>query len=121
MNVIRKLLGPKSRYNKDIPHMYEARVPVEMLDGEHKFYLADTICALIEKLDADDVDPDVVRVYEISHDDEVEIERKFWLAPDGGWLFKPDICRSFEAHYPGHIHSDSCSFEDREKSGKGPF
>ncbi|MEO5353360.1 MAG: hypothetical protein H7835_09150 [Magnetococcus sp. XQGC-1] len=101
--------------------MYEARVPVEMLDGEHRFYLADTVCALIEKLHRDNIEPGLVQIFEIGHDKESEIERKFWLSQDGKWLFKPDICRSFQEHYPGHIHQASCSFEDRDKQGRGPF
>jgi hypothetical protein len=121
MSIVSKLFGAKSKYNKDIPYMYEARIPVEMLEGEHHFYLADTICDLIEKLHGDEVDPEVVQIFEVGHDKEVEIERKFWLGPDGGWLFKPEICRSFETHYPGHIHKESCSFEDREKNSRGPF
>jgi|SaaInl4_150m_RNA_FD_contig_21_2261734_length_408_multi_3_in_0_out_0_1 hypothetical protein len=121
MHFIRKFLGAKSRYNKDIPYMYEARVPIEMLEGEYRFYLADTVCALIEQLHRDGVGPDTVQIFEIGHDQEKEIERKLWLSPKGEWLFKPEICRSFEEHYPGHIQEKNCSFEDRDKRGRGPF
>ncbi|MBF0384225.1 MAG: hypothetical protein HQL69_24705 [Magnetococcales bacterium] len=121
MNVLRSFLGPKSKYNKEIPYTYEARVPVEMLEGEFNFYLADTICGLIEKLHRDGVEADKVQIFECGHQAETEIEKKFWLSKTGGWLFKPEICRSFEEHYPGHIHARSCSFEDRDKRGYGPF
>lgn len=121
MSLIRKILGAKSKYNKEIPYLYEARVPVEMLEGEHHFYLAETVCALIEKLHQDNIPPDRVQIFEINHGKESEIERQFWLSPEGGWLFKPDICRAFQDHYPGHIHDKTCSFDDRNKQGAGPF
>ncbi|MBF0368022.1 MAG: hypothetical protein HQL52_01055 [Magnetococcales bacterium] len=121
MKIFQKIVGPKSRYDKSIPYLYEARYPIEGLEGTFHSFHAETVCSLVEQLHHTDMDPAKVRVYEVYQDQEKEIEKKFWLNEKGEWLFKPEICRSFEEHYPGHIHEKSCSFEDRDKTGHGPY
>jgi len=48
MSLLSKIIGPKSKYEKDIPYTYEARVKV--VDEEYNSFLADTICALVAHL-----------------------------------------------------------------------
>ncbi len=51
MGIIRKFLGPKSKYNKSLPYTYMAKVPIIEGDDElFSHYFADTICGLVEYL-----------------------------------------------------------------------
>lgn len=52
MNLIRKFIGPKSKYKDDIPYTYEARVSIFEAGSEYNSYIADTICALVEHLES---------------------------------------------------------------------
>ncbi|OGT34032.1 MAG: hypothetical protein A2W28_02725 [Gammaproteobacteria bacterium RBG_16_51_14] len=120
MSMLRKLIGPKSKYDKSIPYTYEARAQIiEGLD-KYNYYLSDTICGLIEYLEKNGIQPDEVVIYEVYQDKEKEIQREFYTTEKGGWLYRPEICQSFEQHYKGHIHKGECSFADRERKGIGP-
>jgi hypothetical protein len=120
MNIVRKILGPKSKYDKSIPYTYEARVP--LIEGKEacNSYLSDTICGLIEYLDKNGIGPDEVEIFEVYLEQESLIEKKLYSTPDNRWILKPDICRSFEEHYEGHIEGGRCSFEDRDRKVYGP-
>lgn len=120
MGLIKKILGPKSKYDKSLPYTYEARVRI--LDGseEYNSYLAATICGLLEHLQENNINPADVHIFEVYQDQEVLIDNKLFLSPDQQWLAKPELCHAFEEHYPGHIHIDGCSFEDRDGKGIGP-
>lgn len=51
MDIVRKVLGPVSKYNKTLPYTYMAKVPIIEGDDElFAYYFADTICGLIEYL-----------------------------------------------------------------------
>jgi len=119
MGLIRKILGPKSKYAKDLPYAYEARVSLTA-DGEvTTTYLSDTICGLVEYLKGECVDPKTVEILEVRLEHDVVLEPKLYLGRGGEWLTRPELCRSFEEHYPGHIRPDDCSFSDRDKSIAG--
>lgn len=120
MGILRKLIGPKSKYDKSIPYTYEARARIIEGVDEYNYYLSDTICGLIEYLEKKGIQPDDVAIYEIYQDDEKVIQKELFTTGKGGWLYKPEICRSFEEHYKGHIYNGKCSFADRERKGIGP-
>jgi hypothetical protein len=119
MNLIRKILGPKSKYEKDLPYAYEARVS---LTGDAEItatYLADTICGLVEYLQREGVDPGNVEILEVHQERDVVLDRGLYLGRSGNWLTRPALCKSFETHYPGHIHPNDCTFSDRDKDVAG--
>ena len=119
MNLIRKILGPKSKYEKDLPYAYEARVSLAGDADVTATYLSDTICGLVEYLLAEAVDPDTVEILEVHQERDVVLERGLYLGSAGEWLARPALCKSFEAHYPGHIRADDCTFSDRDKGIAG--
>ena len=120
MGLIGKILGPKSKYVGSLPYTYEARVRIFEGSEEYNSYLSDTICGLVEYLHQNDINPDEVQIFEVYQQQEFPIDAKRFTAHDNHWLFKPDICRAFEDHYKGHIHADTCSFDDRDCKGSGP-
>ena len=118
MSLLSKIIGPKSKYEKDIPYTYEARVKI--IDEEYNSFLADTICALVEHLTKNKIKPDEVEFYEIFKDEEKKLETKYCVSENGEWLSRKELCVAFTEHYPGHIHESGCTFEDREKDIMGP-
>jgi hypothetical protein len=120
MSVFEKLLGPKSKYDRNLPYTYEARVRILEGSEEYNSYFADTICGLVEYLHKNNIAPDDVQIVEIYQEKESIVDVKLFTTPDHQWLFKPELCRSFEEHYKGHIREDSCSFDDRDGKGCGP-
>lgn len=120
MNLLEKIVGPKSKYDKSLPYTYEARIRVFEGDEEYNSYFADTICGLVQHLHGKDIKPDDVQIFEVYREFEAPIAAQFFTTLDNRWLFKPDICRAFEEHYRGHILQNSCSFKDRDCEGHGP-
>ena len=120
MGIIREVIGPKSKYEKDIPYTYEARIEIIEGSGEYKSYLADTICALVEYLENNDVDPQEVTISEIFNKEEKELEIKYCISNEGKWLSRSELCESFKNRYPGHIDETGCTFEDRDQEVSGP-
>ena len=120
MGIVRKILGPKSKYDKELPYTYEARMSI--IDGEEEYnaYLADTICGLVEYLDDNNIEPDEVQLFEIYQERETAINMALFTSGDNKWLFRPEMCESFKEHYKGHIHDHICSFADRDRKGSGP-
>lgn len=120
MSLFEKILGPKSKYDKSIPYTYEARTHIIEGSEEYNSYFSDTICGLVEYLHQHGMKPGDVRVFEVYQNRELPIDVRLFTAPDHEWLFKPDICRSFEQHYKGHIQKNTCTFKDRGGKGTGP-
>ncbi|MCW8805010.1 MAG: hypothetical protein OQK56_01005 [Ignavibacteriaceae bacterium] len=131
MNLIRKFLGPKSKYNKSLPYTYEARIDVLKWKGAEPMYCycyADTICGLVEYLDINNVPPEEVDIFGIYLRKEIPLDKKYCLSEDGKWLKRPDICKSLEyqykktleEQYKGHITIGKCAFDDRDREGGGP-
>lgn len=121
MSMLEKILGPRSKHDKTLPYTYEARVPIFEGEEEYSSYFADTICGLVEYLDQHEIPPDGVKILEVYQGRETPVDPRLLCTPDRHWLFKPQLCRSFEAHYPGHIQESSCSFKDRDGAGCGPL
>ncbi len=132
MGIIRKFLGPKSKYDKELPYTYEARV--DKLRGQtdepmEECYFCDTLCGLLVYLDENDLGPDDVKLYGVYKGVQVPLETKLCTTRDGHWLSRPEICQSLEEHYKstliarykGHTDKEPCDYEDREQKGVGPF
>jgi hypothetical protein len=120
MSFLEKVLGPKSKYDKSLPYVYEARIRMFEESAEYKSYFSDTICGLIEHLHRHRIEPEGVTIFEVYREQESPIDSQLFTTSDRQWMFKPDICRAFEKHYPGHIADKTCSFKDRGRSGIGP-
>ena len=119
MDLVRKFIGPKSKYQKDLPYTYEARVNLMDSDGEFNSYISDTICGLVKYLKDKDIDPSAVEIFELYNDKEVNLEVAYCLSPMGKWLNRSQLCKSFREYYPGHIGRSGCTFKDRDKNVTG--
>lgn len=120
MGILREFIGPASKYKEDIPYTYEARVRVIDTEEEYTSYIADTICALVEHLQANNIPPEEVELYEIYQKKEQPLDTRFCISSEGAWLARKQLCESFKQHYPGHIDDNGCTFEDRERDVSGP-
>ncbi len=124
MNVFRKILGPKSMYDKTLPYTYEARMDVLRGMGEEPIYVyfyADTLCGLLDYLREKGIEPWEVELFEVYRGEERKIEKEYCVDETEHWLTRPEICHSLQGHYKGHIDEFRCSFRDRERQGCGPF
>ena len=128
MSFIRKVLGPLSKYDKSLPYTYMAKVPAIEGDEElYSYYFADTICGLIEYLENHEIGPEGVELFGLYLKKEIPLEKEHCLSSNQQWLNRPEICRSLEAHYKktleesykGHVEKEACSFEDRNRRGRG--
>lgn len=130
MGIIRKFIGPKSKYDKTIPYTYSAKVKLLEIDEDLvHHYFADTICGLIEYLDENNISPAEVELFGCYLKKEIPLDIKYCTSEEGKWLKRPDICHSLETHYKnsleeqykGHVELGECSYEDRDRKGSGPF
>jgi hypothetical protein len=130
MSLAQKLFGPRSKYDRSLPYTYVGRVRVlNEQDDLVNDYFADTICGLIEYLDQQHIDPEDVDLYGIYLLEKIPIDKQYCLDEQGRWLDRPAICRSLEEHYRktleeqyrGHVANAVCAFEDRRRTGSGPY
>jgi hypothetical protein len=128
VSILKKIIGPLSKYDKSLPYTYMARVSaIEGIEGLYSYYFADTICGLIEYLDNHQIPPDDVELFGIYQKQEIPLEKNLCLNKDDQWLDRPEICHSLEIHYnqsleeryKGHTEKESCLFEDRDRKGMG--
>lgn len=126
MHLIRKFLGPKSKYDKTIPFTYLAEMQVIPGDDDlFSYFFADTICGLVEYLDEEDVAPDEVKIRGVYEKEEIPLDTDIFTDSRGAWLKRPNICRSLQTHfekthefqYKGHLETGCCSFDDRDRKG----
>ena len=124
VGIVRKILGPKSKYDKSIPYTYFAKV--QIVEGDEYLvhhYFSDTICGLIEYLDENNIGPGEVELFGCYLKKEIPIDKKYCLSEDGKWLKRPNICNSLETYYKqtmeeqykGHVALGDCSFDDRNR------
>lgn len=124
MGIVRKVLGPPSKYDKSLPYTYIAKVTV--LEGDDElanYYFADTICGLVEHLDKNNIEPDEVELFECYLKKEIPLDNDPLLTEDGKWLNRPELCRKLVGHYQksnddrykGHEAHSDCSFDDRDR------
>lgn len=121
MSLLRKILGPKSKYDHRLPYTYEARVKVSGVEGMTESYVSDTLCALLERLGDEKAGLDEVTILEIRPEGEFPVHLEHCVGADGKWLRRPEACRSFEAHYAGHEKTGRCCYRDRSRETEGPF
>ena len=124
MNMVRKALGPRSKYNKDLPYTYMAKIfSIEGDDETAHCQFSDTICGLIEFLEENYIAPDEVELYGCYLEKEILLDKTPCLSDDGNWLMRPLLCRALEIHYQktmderykGHVELDDCLFDDRDR------
>lgn len=128
MSILTKLFGSKSNHDKSLPYTYEAKVPIMEGVDIYNYYVSDTICGLIEYLEKNEIKPNGIEIYEVFHgeiydlfqNEEKVIQQDLYTTKEGDWLHIPELCRSFEEHYNGHIYKGTCSFKDRDRKGIGP-
>ena len=121
MSILEKVLGPKSKYDHRLPYTYEAQVVEPGVPGMTASYVSDTLCALLERLGEEKVEPDEATILEIRPEGEFPVLLEHCLGADGAWLRRPEACRSFEAHYAGHEKTGRCCYRDRSRATEGPF
>lgn len=128
MGIVRKILGPKSKYDESIPYTYFAKVPI--IEGNDELvhhYFSDTICSLIEYLDEHNIRPEEAELFGCYLKKEIPIDKKYCISENGKWLARPEICASLEEHYlktmeeqfKGHTPLGNCSFDDRDRKVVG--
>ncbi|MCB0744239.1 MAG: hypothetical protein H6613_13475 [Ignavibacteriales bacterium] len=129
MGIVREFLGPKSKYNKELPYTYMAKAFIFEDDDELvQHYFADTICGLIEYLEAKGIMPEEVELFGLYRKEEIKLDKTICTDEYGNWLQRPDICNALEEHfeetkdflYKGHTAKEECSFDDRDRKGEGP-
>jgi hypothetical protein len=132
MGLVRMILGAKSKYDKSLPFVYEARFDALSGQGEKPIihsYFSDTLCGLIECLDEEGLGPDEVQLFGVYRGKKLPLEMERCVDEQGKWLVRPEICRALEKHYgetlderfKGHVADGSCAFDDRDREGSGPF
>ncbi len=121
MTVLERILGPASKYDRRLPFTYEAKVSVPGVEGMVQHYLDDTLCGLLEALDAAGASPEEARIVEVRPEGEFPVLNEHCTGPDGKWLRRPEACRSFRAHYAGHTDDGPCCYVDRSREAAGPF
>ena len=124
MGIVRKVLGPLSKYDKSLPYTYMAKVTIIGGDDElANYYFADTICGLVEHLDKNNIEPDEVELFGCYLKKEILLDNDPLLTEDGNWLKRPQLCKSLEDYYEktmddrykGHEAHSDCSFDDRSR------
>lgn len=129
MGIWRKITGPRSKYDKQLPYTYRAEV--REIPGDDEItsdYFADTLCGLLDHLRDNEIEPESARIYGIYRKKEVLLDTSHCVADNGQWLDRPEICQAMEKKYHetmneifrGHVADDNCDFEDRDRKGMGP-
>ena len=98
-------------------------------DGVDAVSVGADALAVIEYLEEDEIAPDSVQIFGAHLPEDILIDVESCTTDDGKWLRRPDVCRSLEERYKetlmdryrGHVEGGGCSFEDRDRKGKGPF
>jgi hypothetical protein len=129
MGLLRKFLGPKSKYDKSLPYTYMAKEAIiEGDDDLFSYYYADTLCGLVEYLDKEGIFPNDVEIFGLYRGEEKKLDKNIFLDRYKRWLFRPEICRALEEYfertkdrlYKGHKELEVCAFDDRDREGEGP-
>lgn len=128
MGLIRKILGPESKYDKSLPYTYMAKVQViQGNDDDFSYYFADTICGLVEYMADHEFTPEQVELFGIYLKKEIPLDKKYCLSENDKWLIRPNICKSLEKHYKetleeqykGHLEKETCFYDDRDRKARG--
>lgn len=120
-SILRRVLGPASKYDDRLPYTYEARVPDPAIPGTFDSVICDTLCGLLERLADEGVDPAEATLLEIRPGGEFPVLTAHCLDARGQWLRRPAACAAFAAHYAGHEAHGRCCYLDRSREAEGPF
>jgi len=117
MSLLNKVMGAKSKYNKQLPYTYEAKVPCWEGADKYNSYISDTICGIIEHLDKKNIQPGEARIFEVYQNQETELDIPSYTHANNTWFGHNDLCQVFcKKQYPGHVEDiDICSFSDRSR------
>ncbi len=107
------------KVTKKLPYTYQAKVHISEGIELYNYYIADTICGLINYLEKHDIEPDGVEIREVFNKEEKLLSQDYFVS-EGKWIHTPEVCNSFKEHYKGHICDKGCSFEGRDQTGIGP-
>jgi hypothetical protein len=121
MGILRNILGPASKYDRRLPYDYEASVAVAGVPGMVDHYFCDTLCGLLERLADECIDLSEVTIVENHQDGPMPILVEHCVDAEGKWLRRPEACRSFALHYPGHERAGRCCYRDRSRESVGTF
>ena len=123
---------PRSKRDATIPYTYEAQV--DRLRGQGSApmdwsYFSDTICGLVQLMIDEEIRPDEARLYGVYRKKLIPLDVDRCLGDDGEWITPPQLCHQLEAYfretmderYRGHVEHGECMFEDRDRSGLGPY
>lgn len=128
MGLLKKVLGPRSKYDKTLPYTYVAKYATIEGGDDYLYYFSNTICGLVEYLDTHDLAPEAVELFGVYRREEIRIPKEPCVDAGGKWLHRPHICRSLEERFQktlderfkGHVQKGVCSFDDRDREGEGP-
>lgn len=129
MDIVRKIIGPKSKYDKSLPYTYMAKRQIMDDTGLCEYYYGHTICSLVAHLHALDIPPEEIEMFGIFRKKEVPLKMSLVTDKKGNWLSRPAICHALETHYQktkdeiyrGHHEHETCCFDDRKLKGYGPY
>jgi hypothetical protein len=128
MKILRKILGPKSKYDKSLPYTYLAKEEIIKGDVLYSYYYSDTLCGLVEHLDKKEVPPQDVEIFGLYKGKEKKLDKSILYDENNNWLLRPEICKALEQYfeetknslYKGHNELEPCMFDDRDRAGEGP-
>ena len=87
MSIVRKVLGPLSKYDKSLPYTYMAKVAIiEGDDDLANYYFADTICGLVEHFVERQINPEEVQLFGCYLKKEISLDNDPLLTEEGKWL-----------------------------------
>lgn len=121
MSILRRILGPSSKYDDRLPFTYEARTCFTGLPGSSESYICDTLCGLLERLASEGIEPEDAALFEIRPEGEYPVPVEHCVDVDGNWLRRPSACESFATYYAGHERAGHCCYRDRTRDAEGPL
>jgi hypothetical protein len=81
-SLIRKFLGPKSKYDPTIPYTYMGKVNIFHGSDIEPLYMhcfADTLCGLVEYLNEHQIQAEEVELYELTNKGEKKVKKSLCL------------------------------------------
>lgn len=123
---------PRSKRDATIPYTYEAQVDRLQGQGSEPMdwsYFSDTICGLVQMMIDEGIKPTEVRLYGVYRGKLVRLDVERCIGEDGDWITRPQLCHELEAYYRktvddryrGHVEHGKCLFDDRDRTGHGPY
>jgi len=95
MGIIKKFIGPSSKYDDSIPYTYIAKVRIiERDDNLVNHYFSDTICGLIECLSSNNILPEDAELFACYQKKKSRLIRNIvFLKTENGWRDLKSVIR----------------------------